>query len=143
MISEICFTADWLEKKRKELGNVDPVLLERALHAFALLGHLAESGLEFVFKGGTSLLLHVPVIRRLSIDIDIICSSPAEVLDRVLQQISKVAPFIDYMDDERDSGRLPKRRHFKFSFESRVPGNLAPYVLLDVVQESRTPHVVI
>lgn len=74
MIAEICFTADWLEKKRKELGNVDPILLERALHAFALLGHLAESGLEFVFKGGTSLLLHAPVIRRLSIDIDIICS---------------------------------------------------------------------
>lgn len=143
MISEICFTADWLEKKRKELGNVDPVLLERALHAFALLGHLAESGLEFVFKGGTSLLLHVPAIRRLSIDIDIICSSPVEALDRVLQQISKVAPFIDYKDDERDSGRLPKRRHFKFYFESRVPGNQAPFVLLDVVEESRIPHVVI
>ncbi|MFH1029111.1 MAG: nucleotidyl transferase AbiEii/AbiGii toxin family protein, partial [Pseudomonadota bacterium] len=70
---------------------------------FALLGHLAESGLEFVFKGGTSLLLHAPAIRRLSIDIDIICCSPAEALDRVLQQISKVAPFIDYKDDERDS----------------------------------------
>ena len=61
MISEICFTTDWLERKRKELGNVDPVLLERSLHAFALLGHLADSGLEFVFKGGTSLLLHTPV----------------------------------------------------------------------------------
>jgi hypothetical protein len=63
MIAEICFTADWLGKKRKELRGVDPGLLERALHAFALLGHLAESNLKFVFKGGTSLLLHVPVIR--------------------------------------------------------------------------------
>ncbi len=143
MISEICFTADWLEKKRKELGNVDPVLLERALHAFALLGHLAESGLEFVFKGGTSLLLHIPEFRRLSIDIDIICSSPAEALDRGLQQISKVAPFIDYKDDERGSGRLPKRRHFKFYFESKIPGNSAPFVLLDVVEETRIPHVLI
>jgi hypothetical protein len=65
MIAEICFTADWLEKKRKELRGVDPGLLERALHAFALLGHLAESELKFVFKGGTSLLLHVPVIKGL------------------------------------------------------------------------------
>jgi len=64
-------------------------------------------------------------------------------LDRVLQQISNVAPFIDYKDDERDSGRLPKRRHFKFYFESKVPGNQAPFVLLDVVEESRIPHVVI
>jgi len=37
MIAEICFTADWLEKKRKELKGVDPGLLERALHALALL----------------------------------------------------------------------------------------------------------
>ncbi len=65
MIAEICFTADWLDEKRKELKGVDPSLLERALHAFALLGHLAESDLKFVFKGGTSLLLHVPVTRRL------------------------------------------------------------------------------
>ena len=26
MIPKICFTADWLEKKRKELGNVDQQL---------------------------------------------------------------------------------------------------------------------
>jgi predicted nucleotidyltransferase component of viral defense system len=79
MIAEICFTVAWLENKRRELRGVDPSLLERALHAFALLGHLAESDLEFVFKGGTSLLLHVPVIRRLSIDIDILCSTPVLV----------------------------------------------------------------
>jgi hypothetical protein len=53
MIAEICFTADWLENKRRELRGVNPSLLERALHAFALLGHLAESDLKFVFKGGT------------------------------------------------------------------------------------------
>jgi len=38
MIAEICFTADWLDKKRKTLKGVDPGLLERAFHAFALLG---------------------------------------------------------------------------------------------------------
>ena len=58
MIAEICFTADWLDKKRKELKVIDSGLLERALYAFALLGHLAESGLDFIFKGGTSLLLY-------------------------------------------------------------------------------------
>ncbi len=62
MISKNCFTDHWLEQKRRQL-KTDPYLLERALHAFALLGHLAESGLDFVFKGGTSLLLYVPVIQ--------------------------------------------------------------------------------
>ena len=143
MIAEICFTADWLDKKRKELKGVDPSLLERALHAFALLGHLAESDLKFVFKGGTSLLLHVPVIRRLSIDIDILCSAPTAELDRVMAEVAKVPPFIRYEEDERGSRGLPERRHFKFFYTPLVAGNPAPYVFLDVVEEPHVPHEVI
>jgi hypothetical protein len=143
MIAEICFTADWLDKKRKELKGVDPSLLERALHAFALLGHLAESDLKFVFKGGTSLLLHVPVIRRLSIDIDILCSAPTAELDRVLAEVANVPPFIRYEEDERGSRGLPERRHFKFFYTPLVAGNPAPYVFLDVVEEPYVPHEVI
>ncbi len=143
MIAEICFTADWLNKKRKELHGVDPSLLERALHAFALLGRLAESELTFVFKGGTSLLLHLPVIRRLSIDIDIICSCPAVELDRVLEDTAKIPPFIRYEEDERGSRGLPERRHFKFFYAPLVAGNPAPYVFLDVVHEPHVPHEVI
>lgn len=143
MIAEICFTAGWLDKKRKELKGVDPSLLERALHAFALLGHLAESDLKFVFKGGTSLLLHVPVIRRLSIDIDILCSAPTAELDRVLAEVAKVPPFIRYEEDERGSRGLPERRHFKFFYTPLVAGNPAPYVFLDVVEEPHVPHEVI
>jgi hypothetical protein len=143
MIAEICFTADWLDKKRKELRGVDPALLERALHAFALLGHLAESDLKFVFKGGTSLLLHVPVIRRLSIDIDILCSTPVAELNRVLDEVAKVPPFIRYEEDERGSRGLPERRHFKFFYNPIVAGNPAPYVFLDVVEEPHIPHDVV
>jgi hypothetical protein len=143
MIAEICFTANWLDKKRKELKGVDPSLLERALHAFALLGHLAESDLKFVFKGGTSLLLHVPVIRRLSIDIDILCSAPEKELDLILRAVTKVPPFIRYEEDERGSRGLPERRHFKFFYTPLVAGNPAPYVFLDVVEEPHIPHEVI
>ncbi len=143
MIAEICFTAGWLDKKRKVLKGVDPSLLERALHAFALLGHLAESDLKFVFKGGTSLLLHVPVIRRLSIDIDILCSAPATELDRILGEVAKVPPFTRYEEDERGSRGLPQRRHFKFFYTPLVAGNPAPHVFLDVVEEPHVPHDVI
>jgi hypothetical protein len=57
MISGECFTSEWQTRKREELGGCDPVLLEKTIHAFALLDALATRGLEFVFKGGTSLLL--------------------------------------------------------------------------------------
>ncbi len=142
MIDKICFTADWLDQKRRHL-KTDPYLLERALHAFVLLGHLAESGLDFVFKGGTSLLLHVPVIRRLSIDIDILCAAPATELEKVLAAVATVSPFGRVEEDERGARGLPRRRHFKFYYTPILEGNPAPFVILDVVVEEATPHDVI
>lgn len=143
MIKDICFTAEWLDRKKKELKGVDPGLLEKALHAFALLGHLAESDLEFVFKGGTSLLLHVPVVRRLSIDIDILCSVSATELDRILNEVAQVPPFIRYEEHERGFRGLPERRHFKFFYTSLDGRNSNPFVLLDVVKEPDVPHDVV
>ncbi|MFA7059699.1 MAG: nucleotidyl transferase AbiEii/AbiGii toxin family protein [Pedobacter sp.] len=132
MIEDICFTAEWLGRKRRELNGVDPGLLEKALYAFALLGHLAESELTFVFKGGTSLLLHVPVIKRLSIDIDILCSAPAAELDRIVAEVAKVPPFARYEENVRGFRGLPVRRHFKFFYTPIDSRNPAPFVLLDV-----------
>ena len=78
MISPDCFSSAWQVRKREELGGCDPVLLEKTIHAFAILDALASRGLDFVFKGGTSLLLRLPRIRRLSIDADIICHEAPE-----------------------------------------------------------------
>jgi hypothetical protein len=47
MTEEICFTADWLDKKRKELKGVDPGLLERAL-----LGMLNSRGTVVYIDNG-------------------------------------------------------------------------------------------
>lgn len=96
-----------------------------------------------MFKGGTSLLLHVPVIRRLSIDIDILCGAPPEELIRALDEVSKVSPFIRYQEDSRGARGLPNRRHFRFFCNPLLPGNPSPYVFLDVVEEHDVPHDVI
>ncbi|MBP7096254.1 MAG: nucleotidyl transferase AbiEii/AbiGii toxin family protein [Spirochaetia bacterium] len=135
MIDPKCFGAEWQERKRSELGGCDPVLLEKTIHAFALLDALAEKGLEFIFKGGTSLLLRLPRIRRLSIDADIICEQPDSSLDRLLAEVSQSRPFTRMAEDERGPNRLPSRRHFKFYYVPLDPRNPAPFVLLDVVKE--------
>lgn len=142
MIEKICFTPEWLDQQKKEL-KTDAYHLERALHAFALLGHLAESGLDFVFKGGTSLLLHLPMIRRLSIDIDILCSVPSGELNGILAKVAGLTPFTHYGEDDRGARGLPERRHFKFFYTPVLIGNPAPFVLLDVVEEAEVPHDVI
>jgi len=135
MISGECFTSEWQTRKREELGGCDPVLLEKTIHAFALLDALATRGLEFVFKGGTSLLLRLPRIRRLSIDVDIFCHESPEKLNRLLAEVSRTQPFTGMTEDDRGDHRLPARRHFKFYYTPLDAKNPAPFVLLDVVHE--------
>lgn len=134
MIEPEYFQKEIILKKRDELEIADPGLFEKAIHAFSLLGHLADSGIEFVFKGGTSLLLHLPVPQRLSIDIDILCSEKSEKLISVLNNIGKMTPLLEFSEDEREHKGLPKRRHFKFKYNSII-SRRKDYVLLDVVEE--------
>lgn len=134
------YQRDWISKKRRELGNCDPGLLEKSIYALTLLGNLSRSGLPFIFKGGTSLMLHLPKIQRLSIDIDIVSPADDAELDRVVAQIGKTAPFIGHEEDERGARGLPQRRHFKFFFNSPIDPRGNNYVLLDVVQERDIVH---
>lgn len=55
MMATHCFKREWIDAKRTELGGGDPTLIEKTIHAFALLTHLARRGVPMVFKGGTSL----------------------------------------------------------------------------------------
>jgi predicted nucleotidyltransferase component of viral defense system len=135
MLSARCYTSEWVNQKRFELSVQDPGILEKSIHALALLSHLSASGLPFIFKGGTSLLLHLKQIRRLSIDIDIVCGIQKSDLDPLLESIGTMSPFIRFQEDERGHRGLPNRRHFKFFFNSNVVKNQELFILLDVVEE--------
>lgn len=123
MLSSRCFTSEWIKQKQKDLLIKSPGILEKSIHAFALLAHLSESGLPFIFKGGTSLLLHLKQIRRLSIDIDIVCGVSKGDLDSLLKSIEKKHPFTGYAEDDRGQQGLPNRRHFKFFYNEIDGGN--------------------
>jgi len=57
VIIDKSFSREWIQEKRKAYKGVDPGLIEKQIYVFELLHHLAKSGKEFVFKGGTSLHL--------------------------------------------------------------------------------------
>lgn len=137
MIKPEYFEKAKIVSSSQSLG-VDRGILEKAIHALALLGHLAESGLPFVFKGGTSLLLHLDPIRRLSIDIDIFCHAAAADLDAVLARITTLPPFTGHEEQDRGRRGLPHRRHFKFFYDSPTQGRPL-HILLDVVEEASCP----
>ncbi len=125
------------------MAGCAPQILEKSLHALTLLGHLQEAGLPLTFRGGTSLLLHLPEIHRLSIDIDIVCPVEGAGLERILAGVSAKSPFTGWEESLRDGTRQPKRRHFKFFYPSAlgVQEYAPPNVMLDVVAEAEVVHV--
>ncbi len=76
MILLKCFTPEFLSEQGEFLQVKDLRNLEKCTLALELVSRLQRAGLDFIFKGGTSLLLHCNPARRLSIDVDIVSLEP-------------------------------------------------------------------
>ncbi|MBU2446700.1 MAG: nucleotidyl transferase AbiEii/AbiGii toxin family protein [Bacteroidetes bacterium] len=139
MINTECFNKEWIDSIRKDFPLVDPIILEKTIYAFQLLSLLVEEGIEFVFKGGTSLLLLLPEPKRLSIDIDILTSLQKNDLETKLNSIAKNPSFTELVEDPRSESKVPKK-HYKLFFNSVINTKMKSYVLLDVLfQENPYP----
>lgn len=137
MINKICFENGWIRNKSKEIYT-DPLLLERAIYAFELLGELIEQNVKFVFKGGTSLMLLIPELKRLSIDIDILTDEDNGELEKAFDNIIKEIKFNRWDEDTRNTDSEVPKRHFKFYYDSpTMKGEL--YVILDVLK-TKSPY---
>lgn len=132
-------TREWIAAQQARLGMTDPIILEKAVFALTLLDLLARSELDFVFKGGTALLLHLPRPSRLSIDIDIVCNEAKSDFESALDQILSKSPFLRWDEQTRGERGLPGRRHYRFHFQSPTQGQEI-HILLDVVTE---PNVLV
>jgi len=139
MISEKCFTNEWLESFKKQKGHrlIQTNILEKMIYALHLLEQLQNHGLEFVFKGGTSLVLLLEEGSRFSIDIDIICNTEQKELELVLNKIVDSSNFTSVILDEKRSYKpgVPKA-HYAFGFESVFNTNVSGKILLDVLVEN-------
>lgn len=136
MIKDKCFTAEWLEqfKKQKDHKRIDRIILEKMIYALHLLERLKANGLDFVFKGGTSLVLLLKEGNRFSIDIDIICKAERRDLEEILNKVIETSHFKEWKLDEHRSYQLgvPKA-HYKFSFDTVQQGSGT--ILLDILTE--------
>ena len=94
------------------------------IYALHLLERLKANGLDFVFKGGTSLVLLLKEVNRFSIDIDIICNTERTDLEKVLDNIIQSSNFKNWQLDEHRSYQpgVPKA-HYKFSFDTHQHGS--------------------
>lgn len=132
MISRENYSESHIREIQKE-RKADPALIERTLYAFGLLEALKRAGLEFIFKGGTSLMLVLPEPRRLSTDIDIVVNPDTDI-EKYIKEASEIFPFEDMKEQKRIGRNNIVKRHFKFTYQS--PIRKAPfYILLDVLFE--------
>jgi len=138
MINEKCFTEEWLDsfKKQKEHKRIDKIILEKMIYALHLLEHIKTHELDFVFKGGTSLVLLLDEGNRFSIDIDIICKTGRKDLEAILDKVIESSNFNSYLLDDHRSYRegVPKA-HYAFDFESAINAKYSGKILLDVLIE--------
>ena len=123
MIDIKSLSAEWIAEKRNKYSK-DPNLMESMIYALYLLEQLQLTGLDFIFKGGTSLILLMEEPKRFSVDIDIIISPniSREELEKYLLKIVETSVFIRMELDEKRSynSDIPKA-HYKFIFNSNFP----------------------
>lgn len=132
------YELDWIYEVENNLGSkrFDPKLIEKVVYALSFLEQLKLNGLDFIFKGGTALLLVTEQPKRFSIDIDIITEQSQTDIESILKNISENSVFTRWEDDNnRKHTPDAPVGHFKMYYNSNVDGNEEP-ILLDILYTS-------
>lgn len=125
----------WVNETAKKHKS-DPILVEKVVRALYLLEQLQKIKLEFIFKGGTALMLLLPSPKRFSIDIDIIISEKPENIESIFDNIIQNSDFLEYKEDEREAKSDIEKSHYKFYYKPVTNTRSASeYILLDILYE--------
>jgi hypothetical protein len=134
MIEPKSYHLDWIIEVQKNIGKrVDPKLIEKVIYALLFLEQLKLNGINFIFKGGTALLLATKIPKRFSIDLDIITEQLPKEIEAVLEKISQETVFTHWADDNsRKHTQDAPIGHYKIYYKSNVDNNVEP-ILLDLL----------
>jgi hypothetical protein len=130
MISANSRTKEWINQCR---GNMDPELVEKMVLAFMLVECLQKSGLEFIFKGGTSVPLATGTFHRCSIDVDIIVS-PRTKIEPFLEKVIGQGVFTRFFEKLKKHETQIPAKHFHLYYLTQS-GN-EKHIILDVLYEN-------
>lgn len=144
MINFESYNQAWIEKfKSNKNETINPPVLEKMIYALSFVEQLVRENLNFIFKGGTSLILHFDDFNRFSIDVDIITTETNTKIEQVISKICKKGLFTSFSYKERKSntGEIPKA-HYQINYNS-VLNNLSSFIFLDVLfEESSYPEII-
>lgn len=129
------FLRNWIETNADD--SIKYITLEKQIFAFCLLENLIKTRVDFIFKGGTALILLLDNTKRFSTDIDILISKPdMKTLESLFNNfVSEDAIFTRWEQDTRPESSFPKA-HYKFYFDAMYKNDDQDgYILLDAVFE--------
>lgn len=136
MIKAETFTLNWVKtvnqkqgwnRKSNQFKNV-----EKAIMALKLLEDLKTNDVDFIFKGGTSLLLLLENLYRFSVDIDIVI----EREENYTKKFNAICggTFTRWDEQIRNAKENSKTKHFRFYYKPFVDDMEEGYILLDVYE---------
>jgi predicted nucleotidyltransferase component of viral defense system len=145
MIDPKSLSLEWISAVANRYKK-DKLLTEKVIRALLLLEGLVENDLDFIFKGGTALMLmQGEDPKRLSIDIDIIVPKGTLISEEKLLKCLQEKGFISIEENERKVQSDIQKAHFKCFYEPiyQVGKNAnKDAVLLDVLFEDNPYHQV-
>lgn len=128
---------EWINEVAKANKNADKILVEKVIRALYLLEQLQQAKLDFIFKGGTALILLLPEPKRLSIDIDIIVSKKLADIEALFNDIVEQTDFLEFKEDERKAQSNIEKAHYKFYYTPVTNARAErEYILLDILYEA-------
>ena len=101
MITRNSATKEWLDTVMKSYKRNVPGIVEKTIMALTLLEQLSVEGLDFIFKGGTSLMLLLDSYNRFSLDIDILLPDKPKNLEDIFNRICSNGMFKSWSEDKR------------------------------------------
>lgn len=137
MILPHCFEQAWIEgfRRRKQFRSLNPPVLEKMIQALYLLQNLKLAGMDFVFKGGTSLVLLLDRSSRFSVDIDVITQHSRTEVEAILDQVVRSSHFLHWeLDGHRSYKSGIPKAHYQLAYQSSFNQH-SNYVLLDLLFE--------
>ncbi|MEB2773770.1 nucleotidyl transferase AbiEii/AbiGii toxin family protein [Algoriphagus sp. D3-2-R+10] len=116
MIRSDSLHIDWITKVSSSNRQADKILVEKVIRAMLLEG-LVKQNLDFIFKGGTALMLLLDSSKRLSIDIDIIIEHEPEDLKETFETLLQEQGFTRFELQERKTSFNIHKAHYKFFYQ--------------------------
>ncbi|MCD6134973.1 MAG: nucleotidyl transferase AbiEii/AbiGii toxin family protein [Candidatus Omnitrophica bacterium] len=122
-MQETIIKKETLEELRKKVKFRDRGIFEKAVYAFNLLDGMLKHYPDLIFKGGTSILLHIFPPIRFSIDIDIILNPKDKYsLEGNLKKAASESGFYDVAEDMRDNKKNIPKNILNFIINLIMPG---------------------